>query len=274
MSVTIGNNLTSIGNFAFTGCSRLNALILNCSNISNWFQDCINLYSVTSLINIPFKFDESAFIYTNKDYLENTIYMIATLYVPRGREAIYGQTDGWKLFTNIQATDTKFKLTYLLDGEEYKTYEIQATEVVTPDPDPVKEGYTFSGWNEIPWYMPAEDVVVNGSFTVNKYKVTFMYGNNELTTIDVEYGAEIPLPESLGIEGYTLIEWLDVPETMPAHDITIYANYTDGIGEIVNGKSSNGKSIYNLQGHRRSKMQRGINIVRYSDGTTKRVLVK
>lgn len=90
-SVTIPNSVTSIGSYAF--------------------QDCINLYSVTSLVNIPFKLDASAFIYTNSDYMENTIYMIATLYVPLGRESFYGQTSGWNLFTNIQPTDTKFRLT-------------------------------------------------------------------------------------------------------------------------------------------------------------------
>lgn len=53
----------------------------------------------------------------------------------------------------------------MLDGEEYLNYEIQATEIVTPEPEPIKEGYVFSGWSEIPWYMPAENVVVYGSFT-------------------------------------------------------------------------------------------------------------
>ena len=46
--------------------------------------------------------------------------------------------------------DTKFKLTYIVDGTEYKTYEVQATEVVTPEPDPYKEGYVFSGWSQNP----------------------------------------------------------------------------------------------------------------------------
>ncbi len=31
--------------------------------------------------------------------------------------------------------------------------------------EPVKEGYTFSGWSEVPETMPAEDVTVTGSFT-------------------------------------------------------------------------------------------------------------
>ena len=39
----------------------------------------------------------------------------------------------------------------------------------TPEPEPTKEGYTFSGWSEIPETMPDHDVTVTGSFIVNKY---------------------------------------------------------------------------------------------------------
>ena len=42
-------------------------------------------------------------------------------------------------------TDTKFRLMYYVDGQEYKTYEIQAAEVVTPEPDPYKEGIHATG---------------------------------------------------------------------------------------------------------------------------------
>lgn len=114
---------------------------------------------------MPFKLNESAFRYTGEDYNTNVIYMASTLYVPRGRMAMYKMTDGWMNFLNVMETDTKFKLTYMVNGEVYKTYEIQAAEIITPEPDPIKEGYDFSGWSEIPYLMPAEDIVIKGSFT-------------------------------------------------------------------------------------------------------------
>ncbi len=73
--------------------------------------------------------------------------------------------DGWNKFLSVEENDMKYKVTYLLDGEEYKVYEIQAGEVVTPEPDPVLEGRTIITWSEIPWVMPAEDVTVTGTFT-------------------------------------------------------------------------------------------------------------
>ncbi len=41
----------------------------------------------------------------------------------------------------------------------------------------------------------------------------------------------------------------------------VFDTTTTGIAEIVNGKSSNSKSIYNLQGQRINNLQRGLNIV-------------
>ena len=165
--LVIPNGTDGIGNYAFDGCESLTSVVIpnTVKSIGAYsFRNCVNIVSVTSLINTPFKLNTSVFS-CDGSYLDRTIYMLATLYVPRGRENFYAQLDGWKEFENIQTTETKFTLTYMLDDELYKTYEIQATKVVTPEPDPVKEGYIFSGWSEIPWYMPAEDVVVTGYFT-------------------------------------------------------------------------------------------------------------
>ena len=166
-SVVIPNGVTSIGMGAFGACENLATIVIpnSVKSIGEYaFGNCLSLYSVTSLINIPFNLDESAFQCLNSDYDQNIIYMAATLYVPRGRTAMYRNIQGWKNFTTIMETDTKFNLTYMVDGEVYKKYEIQATEVITPEPDPYKEDYIFSGWSTIPRVMPAHDVTVTGSF--------------------------------------------------------------------------------------------------------------
>ena len=165
-----------------------------------------------------------------------------------------------------------YKLTYLVDGETYKTIDVTYGTTLLPEQAPEKEGYTFLGWSEIPATMPANDVVITGTFSINSYKVTFMYGDIVLKTITVEYGAAIPLPTSLDSERYTLVEWLEVPTTMPAHDVTIRANYVDGISMVQN----DGKSARRIQlnGISSNTLMKGIHIIRMSDGSTKKVMVK
>ena len=168
--------------------------------------------------------------------------------------------------------NTYYTLTYKVDGEEYKTSTVAFGTKLTPETPPSKEGCTFSGWSEIPETMPAKDVVVTGSFSVNSYNVTFKYGDAVLTTAMVEYGAVIPLPESLDSDRYTLVEWLDVPASMPAHDIIIQASFTDGVKTIHEGQRQ--EDHYQLNGVRVNKLQKGVNIIRSADGTMRKVLVK
>lgn len=168
--------------------------------------------------------------------------------------------------------NTYYTLTYKVDGEEYKTSTVAFGTQLTPEAAPSKEGYTFSGWSEIPETMPAKDVVVTGTFSVNSYNVTFKYGDVVLTTTQVEYGAVIPLPDSLDSDRYTLMEWLDVPASMPAHDIVIQASFTDGVKTIQKGQEK--ENYYQLNGVKLHKLQKGVNIIRSADGTTRKVLVK
>ena len=68
----------------------------------------------------------------------------------------------------------EFKLTYTVDDEVYKTYTVEYGTALTAEEEPTKEGYTFSGWSELPETMPAHDVVVTGSFSVNSYTLTYI----------------------------------------------------------------------------------------------------
>lgn len=189
---------------------------------------------------------------------------------------------GWSEFPatmpahDVEVTGTfsvnSYTLTYKVDGEVYNTVTVDYGASLTPETLPNREGYSFSGWSEIPATMPARDVEVTGTFSVNSYTVTFMYGDEVLTTEEVEYGAVIPLPESLSSERYTLVEWLDVPESMPAHDITIQASYTDGV-IYIHGNNPDAK-YYQLSGCKIQNLQRGFNIIRMSDGTVRKVMVK
>ena len=74
-----------------------------------------------------------------------------------------------------------------------------------------------------PTVMPAEDIVVEGSFTVNSYTATYKVDGNEYAVYEVEYGAEIPLPEEPSKDGYVFSHWDGLPTTMPANDVELRA---------------------------------------------------
>ena len=167
----------------------------------------------------------------------------------------------------------KYKLTYLIDGEEYKTYDVEYGATITPEAAPAdKEGYTFSGWSEIPEKMPAHDVTVTGTFSINSYKLTYMIDDKVYKEITYEYGATItPEPKPEG--DYDTFEWKDLPQTMPAHDVVIYASYTSGIAEILMANQRNIR-IYSPNGKKLDKPQKGLNIGVFNDGTVKKIVVK
>jgi hypothetical protein len=167
-------------------------------------------------------------------------------------------------------TINKYKLTYIVDGEVYKSSEVEYNSTISPEPAPQREGYTFSGWREIPETMPAHDVTVTGTFTINKYKITYIVDGNVVATQDVEYGSTI-VPPATDSNG-NAISWNSHPTTMPAYDITIYGSYTTTIDAINNVKCK--IKYYTLDGQPIEQPRKDVNIVRMSDGTVNKVVIK
>ena len=165
-SVTIPNSVTSIGDYAFERCTRLSSVTIGNSVTSigsSAFYGCSNLITVISLNTTPPE------IYS----FDNSTYEKATLQVPIGCKTIYRQHPCWENFKKIKeidASNIQYNLTYLVDGEVYKTFKLKEGETITPEEEPTKEGYTFSGWNEIPETMPAHDVIVTGTFEKDMIK--------------------------------------------------------------------------------------------------------
>ena len=119
--------------------------------------------------------------------------------------------------------------------------------------------------------MPAEDVVVEGSFAVNYYTVTYIVDGEVYATDSIAYGDEINLIKNPYKEGYTFSGWSEVPATMPAEDIVVYGTFekTDtGIDDLEEEKDST--VIYDLAGRRVTDMtEKGIYII---DG--KKIIVR
>ncbi|MBR5336085.1 MAG: CotH kinase family protein [Bacteroidaceae bacterium] len=125
-----------------------------------------------------------------------------------------------------EAPASCYNLVYIVDGDVYKSFSVAYGATIEPIEEPVKEGHTFSGWSEIPATMPAHDVTVTGSFSVNSYKVTFVIDGDVFDTKTVEYGAKITAPNPPVKEGHTFSGWSEIPATMPAHDVTVTGSFS------------------------------------------------
>jgi len=94
-SVEIPSSVTSIGQSAFRGCSGLTSVVIpsRVTSIGKWaFFGCSGLTSITSYITDVFETGPYAF-----EGCEN-----ATLYVPRGLASTYQSTADWNRISNIK----------------------------------------------------------------------------------------------------------------------------------------------------------------------------
>ena len=99
---------------------------------------------------------------------------------------------------------------------------------ITSPADPIREGYTFIGWDrEIPKTMPAENITVTAQWEINRYTITFdTAGGSEIAPITQDYGTNITAPANPTRKGYTFKGWdKEIPETMPAENITVKAQW-------------------------------------------------
>ena len=144
-------------------------------------------------------------------------------------------------------TVNKYKLIYQVDDEDYQTFELEYGATITPLDDLTKEGYTFSGWSEIPETMPAYDIYAYGYFTINTYKLKFYVDGEVYEEREVEYGADLTAlcPEYAPTkEGYEFSGWEGLPETMPAHDVEVTATFTP-VKQVLEG-DANGDGTVNV----------------------------
>ena len=117
---------------------------------------------------------------------------------------------------------------------------------ITAPANPTREGYTFVGWDkEIPQTMPAENITITAQWKINQYTITFdTAGGSEIAPITQDYGTAITAPVNPTREGYAFNGWdKEIPQTMPAENITITAQWKDT--EKPTGEISVGTSKWN-----------------------------
>ena len=139
--------------------------------------------------------------------------------------AMANDGSGVKASCVVTVVAAEYTITYYVDGEIYHQETLTRGTAIVPIEAPEKEGHTFSGWSEVPATMPAEDITITGTFTVNTYTVTFTIDGVVIASSTQEYGSAITVPSAPTREGYTFSGWGEVPTTMPASDVTYDATY-------------------------------------------------
>ena len=178
-----------------------------------------------------------SFMVDGETYFTFTGYEGDVITVPENPEKLGYTFDAWDgmpedgvlpaaniTVTAVWSVNT-YTITYTINGEEYsiQTYEYGAA-IITPAYD-VPEGYTFSGWS-VPETMPAEDLVVDATCTINVYEVTVVDGSNgdPIAILYVAHGHDAILPDAPEHAGYIFDRW-DGDPTNVTEDRTITACY-------------------------------------------------
>lgn len=139
---------------------------------------------------------------------------------------------GWDnaIPATIPATDMTFDaqfsvnsyvLSYYVDGGLVESAMTEYGAQIVLIDEPVEEGYTFSGWDNTYSTMPAFDVDIYGTFTINKHTLAFYINNNEVSSSTVEYNTALTVPESPEEIGHTFSGWTAMPATMPDNDVRV-----------------------------------------------------
>lgn len=97
---------------------------------------------------------------------------------------------------------------------------------ITAPAAPVKEGYTFLGWEpELPKTMPLDGMTVKAKWQINQYTIKFNSdGGSAVSDMTQDYGTAVSAPDAPTKFGYTFAGWQpELPATVPAQNITVKA---------------------------------------------------
>ena len=146
-------------------------------------------------------------------------------------------------------TINQYRVIYKVDGVETKSTKHAFNTSVKIEAEPTKEGYTFSGWSSkdvtlggTDFTMPAKDVVIEGTFAINRYTVTYKVDGKEVGTDVYNFNSDVAIRSVPTKEGYTFSGWkignADAENfKMPAHDVVIEGTYAKNSSGGSSGSS-------------------------------------
>ena len=149
---------------------------------------------------------------------------------------------GDRTFT-AQWERNSYKVTWVVDGQVTEVAVPYEGAIIKPE-DPVKEGYTFTGWDKEPAAtMGTENLTYTAQFAVNQYAMTFVLGNGQDDVVKKQdYASALAAPAEPERTGFTFKGWSpEVPAAVPAADRTFTAQWernTYKVTWVVDGQST------------------------------------
>jgi len=136
---------------------------------------------------------------------------------------------------NATTTVNSYDVIYLVDGVEVYRDSYDFGETVTVRDKYVKEGYTVTDWDKTGTFtMPAEDVEINATTTVNSYDVIYLVDGVEVYRDSYDFGETVTVRDKFVKEGYTVTDWDKTGTfTMPAEDVEINATTTVNSYDVI-----------------------------------------
>jgi len=204
-----------------------------------WEVDVLNEYKVT--------------YYVDDELIEEVIYHLGDLIneLSRPEKTMEFKFSGWKWYDGeneidkpnympgrnlvVKAQTEAVYITYILNGEKYKTVRGKANSINLVLEKITKKGYTVSDWTTTDvevtgasFLMPENNITFYATSVVNKYKLYYKHnGTDYLPPQDVEYGQTVILP-NVPVEDGVFYEWssndvelLGSGFVMPDKDVTI-----------------------------------------------------
>jgi hypothetical protein len=116
-----------------------------------------------------------------------------------------------------------FRLVRIVDGEVFMDEQLRIGDKINKKAKPVKEGYYFSGWRNLPDTMPDHDITAVTSMYPARFRVDYELDGEVWRTGYVPYETKFE-PEIPEIEGRRFLGWTDAPETVPLHDFVVHGS--------------------------------------------------
>ena len=222
-AIVLGSGLLELGDYALynnvwdcdliVDCYALNPPVMKGANVFNWSK------------------------------IQNGSQCVATLNVVNDAavEAAYRADTYWKKFSIsswLTPADAPAECTVTFvdwDGTILQQTTTRPGMMVTPPADPVREGYTFKGWDSQDYTWVVSDLTITATYYDETYTVRFYdWDGTLLSEQQVHYGQAAEAPADPAREGYTFLGWSEdfSTVTIDKYIVAMYHNDHEGIEDI------------------------------------------